>query len=865
MVYSNTKNRSTMSVAGTLTAAQTFSTNDTLKRYASFTSYQPPLLMCSDTSRGYIKTFDPYTGSFTTKRSFNNGQATGLQYNSATDKVLLVNETGELMTWEVAADISTTVSTNGQYKTFRGDKFSPYVFGLKIDTDGTTNQLFRVDLDGTNEVAVSTASLFGTNQSLDSFTVDSDNELVYFHDLASRTLRSVSWDLTGFTTHNLFLQSSKGGSIAYSRGYIYYGGVDQSNPNAGNSNFYRYNISNGEIYQINGVTESIRGGTQYAHALFLDPDSNRMMVSGESKFRVLEGTDFDYLESFMTSSTTYYDGVRIQWTLVSGATSYRVVVNDVVGPVTTETEYDVRGYSDGDVLDIKVEYSSDDATYTNAQYRTLEYVVQGQFTTLFTLADTPTYPRPTHAEIFVDPYNPAEYVLTRHGQLSLGTYNIDTGTLTEYSAYQGYKECRRIYQTQEVIGLGGNQFRNLGANLSKVIAGEFTPTLYVHSATINGFDISYGGTVYFSAGTEIWSLDSDFGNAQLLFSTTGTAGSVATDPYNPDTLVYVDGTDIKYRVLSTGVTTDLIVGNMETNTGIFVLNGVMYTNYFFKPGKGGYVRMNLDGTNVYEYVPSQGYVWSFGFVLDTVNKRAITLEDNEYFVHTDGSIANLPPDPSSMMLVPRPIFIEATWSAIEGATSYRVSYSLGQEGVNPEIVSVFATTELSHSVRQLQPETEYTVYLYYSTGSGPRVLSASRTVTTTQNLGENYDKSSFAESSGAFSLTDLDATSLDALSEVLNEIFDTGDEVEFNIGAGKTKAKFVKRGGSTPVEKGGSLAIPFVPSAGAGQNATLVLSDSSSVVVSFDETSEELTINGQSYTSGQSLVLDNQKVTVIDA
>lgn len=361
----------------------------------------------------------------------------------------------------------------------------------------------------------------------------------------------------------------------------------------------------------------------------------------------------------MSTSGKLFDGVRFQWTPVSRATSYRVVVNDVVVGTITETEYEIRGHSDGDVLSIKVEHRSDGATYTDAPYRTLKYSVESQFTQIYKQADNPNYPRPSFAETFLDPYNPAEYVLIKHAQLNLGTYNSDTDTYTEFTGYTGYKECRRNYQTKELIGLSNDQFRNFGANLANVHAGAnllADHLVYSHSSTVNGFDISYEGTIYFSTNdNEIWSMDADGSNPQLLFSTTGAPGSVATDPYDSDTLVYVDGDDIKYRVLSTGVTTDVIVGNMSGNTGIFVLNGVMYTNYCWKSA-GGYMRMNLDGTNVYEYT---GRVWSFGFVLDTVNKRAITLEDNEYIVHVDGSIDDLPPDPAGTILVLRPISIEA--------------------------------------------------------------------------------------------------------------------------------------------------------------------------------------------------------------
>lgn len=170
-------------------------------------------------------------------------------------------------------------------------------------------------------------------------------------------------------------------------------------------------------------------------------------------------------------------------------------------------------------------------------------------------------------------------------------------------------------------------------------------------------------------------------------------------------------------------------------------------------------------------------------------------------------------------------------------------------------------------MKNLQPVTEYTaVHVYYSTDSEvPSILLGSNTVSTTQNSADNYDRSTFAGSSGGFSVSGPSPTSYGALSEVMNEVFDTGDEIEFNLGAGTTKAKFVKRGGFTNVENGDLIAIPFLPSAGAGQTATLVLSDSSNAVVSYDETTEHLMINGQLYTSGPSLILDGQKVTLIDA
>lgn len=366
--------------------------------------------------------------------------------------------------------------------------------------------------------------------------------------------------------------------------------------------------------------------------------------------------------SFIDVTATFYDGVDVEWDPVTGATSYRVLVNDVAVSTTTETTHSARGYADGDVLNIQVQSSTDDTTYTDAEYRSLsDILVQIQFSSL--LSNPTNYPRPVDAVSFLDPYNPEEYILRRHGQNIVATYNIATDAYTELNSFtlSLVTEMRYNYQDRRIIGIWGSNFIDLGIKAEYL--GIYTSQddlgsdhlFYTHTSTILFFDISFLGVIHFSTvDNEVWSVNTDGSNAQLLFSTTGTLGAIATDPHDPDTLVYVDGDDIKYRVLSTGVTTDVIVGNMSNNTGIVVLNGVVYTNYFFKPGVGGYISVNLDGvTNLYEFTPSfQSYVWSFGFVVDTVNKTAYTLEDNEIFAHVDGNIADLPADPAPPIVDP---------------------------------------------------------------------------------------------------------------------------------------------------------------------------------------------------------------------
>lgn len=340
--------------------------------------------------------------------SFYDSTAKGMHYNKDLDAVFFVN--GDDGTLETASFDSLTsgavVSTVGDYKTLRGELTNTYIFGWKVDTDGTTNLLFRTDSDDTNEITVTSASLLGSDSQLDGFDADVDNQLLYFHDLTTRTLRSVSWDLvSNFTTHSLILSAYNGGSIAYAWGYIYYGGIDQANTSAINSNFYRFEISTGTIIQISGIAESVRNGDNYTPDIYIDPYNNFLIVSGESYWRRIVDTDFDFYGIFIQQEAVYGDGLGISWTAVSGATSYQIVVNGTPVGTTTGLTYDINGYGDGVVLTVVVQFSTDDLTYTDADYRTISYTVHA--TLGYRGSPSDNYLRSIRAHQFADPYDPS--------------------------------------------------------------------------------------------------------------------------------------------------------------------------------------------------------------------------------------------------------------------------------------------------------------------------------------------------------------------------------------------------------------------------------------------------------------------------
>ena len=111
----------------------------------------------------------------------------------------------------------------------------------------------------------------------------------------------------------------------------------------------------------------------------------------------------------------------------------------------------------------------------------------------------------------------------------------------------------------------------------------------------------------------------------------------------------------------------------------------------------------------------------------------------------------------------------------------------------------------------------------------------------------------------------LSSASVGFMSDIMNDIFTTGDAIDISVPGGRTKtSKFVNRGGIVAVEDSEALVAPFSKDGGPGQSVSLTLSDSSIVAVLYDETTEAITVGSTSYASGDSFVLDGKKATIVD-
>lgn len=217
-------------------------------------------------------------------------------------------------------------------------------------------------------------------------------------------------------------------------------------------------------------------------------------------------------------------------------------------------------------------------------------------------------------------------------------------------------------------------------------------------------------------------------------------------------------------------------------------------------------------------------------------------------------------------VAPRALSVNITVSPVDGATAYRLTSQRTTGPSSTELVAVSSFTDLNQTIPNLTPETEYTFRLYSTTGNS-YVLVHEATVTTLVNSASNYDANDFLVESGRFDLSSLNTASVGLIADVMNDLFTTGDSIDINVPGGRsgaTVSTFVNTGGNVNIENSEAIVAPFSTDAGAGQSVSLTLSDSSVVALSYDETTEAITVGATTYTSGESFVLDGKKATIVD-
>ena len=192
-----------------------------------------------------------------------------------------------------------------------------------------------------------------------------------------------------------------------------------------------------------------------------------------------------------------------------------------------------------------------------------------------------------------------------------------------------------------------------------------------------------------------------------------------------------------------------------------------------------------------------------------------------------------------------------TWSSIPNATNYTLTQE--ESGSGSEVTILENSTDLSFTTYTLVPNTSYEFRLYTDLD----MTTPSFTIT---DVTPTVDATSGSELATRLNnnFTALVNFSSGEIQSFLSGIFNTGDIVTFVSGkyvfAGESEIlNFILENDIT------GILTPFENSAGSGQTFTL---DSDSV--NYDESSNEITINGSTIASGGTIVVNGYKVTMKD-
>ena len=218
-----------------------------------------------------------------------------------------------------------------------------------------------------------------------------------------------------------------------------------------------------------------------------------------------------------------------------------------------------------------------------------------------------------------------------------------------------------------------------------------------------------------------------------------------------------------------------------------------------------------------------------------------------------------PPPP--LLVTPRVSSILCTVTPVTGAIAYRLTSQ--ETGLSIEKTANNDFTDLEQSIGRLVPETEYTIRLYSTSDGSVYTLVETSIVTTLVNSAGNYNKSDYS-SNGKFDLSTLDDISLSLITDLMNDVFSTGDIMDVKVSGKTKKSTFVNRGANVNIIDTDAIVAPFSTDGGSGQNVSLTLSDTSIVTVAYNDTNEEVTIGLNVYNTGDVLVLDGKKVSIVD-
>lgn len=216
--------------------------------------------------------------------------------------------------------------------------------------------------------------------------------------------------------------------------------------------------------------------------------------------------------------------------------------------------------------------------------------------------------------------------------------------------------------------------------------------------------------------------------------------------------------------------------------------------------------------------------------------------------------------PGTWEVLTRSVNIVISIGAIPEAIAYKFTYE-GPEEVEKTSFSGLSLDQNKHNIANLDPNTQYTVRWYTDTGGGYDLTSETITTTLANTLA-NHSIADF-EKNGVFDLTILDDKTLTELSVAMRNIFATGNVVKISINNKDEQSTVINVGETLSLENVEGVLLPFADAV-AGQRVSVVLSDSTTIDVNYNESNNTLMVGTDTYAPGDVFTLNEKKVRVLE-
>lgn len=203
-----------------------------------------------------------------------------------------------------------------------------------------------------------------------------------------------------------------------------------------------------------------------------------------------------------------------------------------------------------------------------------------------------------------------------------------------------------------------------------------------------------------------------------------------------------------------------------------------------------------------------------------------------------------------------------SWSAIAGATYYKIT-SIDTSTGGSEVVLVDNLTGTEFVSYDLTSGSTYTFNLYTDLDLHTAITSSD------SNLVPIIDSTSVASTLLFLGkdLTFLKSDTVSSMQPFLPDSFDTNDSLKARVtlsGSNQVRdLKFVDVGETISINGSPVILTPFIEAGSSGQTISLQLSDDfTTETVSYDETSDTVTLSGTEYSIGDILILDGKALSI---